>query len=150
MKAKSTENTDVWAGLMFFGTGAGAMWVARSYPFGSTLNMGPGYFPTVLGGVLVILGLAIGLRGLRRGEKIQGGWSVRALIVLPLSVVAFGVLMERTGFIPAMAALVFLSAAAGREFRAGEVLLLSVFLTALTVAMFVWGLGLPYPLVKTG
>jgi uncharacterized membrane protein len=112
--------------------------------------MGPGYFPTVLGGVLVILGLVIGLRGLRRGEKIQGGWSVRALIVLPLSVVAFGVLMERTGFIPAMAALVFLSAAAGREFRAAEVLLLSLFLTALTVAMFVWGLGLPYPLVKTG
>jgi hypothetical protein len=72
------------------------------------------------------------------------------LIVLPLSVTVFGVLMERAGFVPAMAALVFLSAAAGREFRFKEVLLLTVFLTALTVAMFIWGLGLPYPLLKIG
>jgi hypothetical protein len=49
-----------------------------------------------------------------------------------------------------MAGLVFLSAAAGREFRFKEVVLLTVFLTALTVAMFIWGLGLPYPLIKIG
>ena len=90
------------------------------------------------------------LRGLRRVEKIQGGWSARALIGLPLAVAAFGVLMERAGFIPALAALVFMSAGAGREFRFKEVLLLTVFLTALTVAMFIWGLGLPYPLIRTG
>ena len=150
MKTKLTQTMDFWAGLMFAGTGTAAMWGARGYPFGSTLNMGPGYFPTVLGGLLVVFGLVILVRGLRQSEKIQAGWSVRALIVLPLAVVAFGVLMARAGFVPAMAGLVLVSAAAGREFRFKEVLLLAVFLTALTVAMFLWGLGLPYPLIRTG
>jgi hypothetical protein len=150
MKTKLTQTMDFWAGLMFAGTGTAAMWGARGYPFGSTLNMGPGYFPTVLGGLLVVFGLVILVRGLRRSEKIPAGWSIRALVVLPLAVVAFGLLMARAGFVPAMAALVVLSAAAGRQFRLKEVLLLAVLLTALTVILFIWGLGLPYPLVKSG
>jgi uncharacterized membrane protein len=150
MKTKLNQNTDFWAGVMFAGTGAAALWGARGYPLGSTLNMGPGYFPTLLGGLLVVFGLVILVRGLRRSEKIQAGWSIRALVVLPLAVVAFGLLMAQAGFVPAMAALVVLSAAAGRQFRLKEVLLLALFLTALTVILFVWGLGLPYPLVKSG
>jgi len=39
------------------------------------------------------------------------------------------------------------SAAAGTEFRIGEVLALSVFLTIMSVALFIWALGLPYPLI---
>lgn len=49
--------------MMFFGTGGGAMWFARKYPFGTTLSMGPGYFPMVLGALLMIFGGAIILRG---------------------------------------------------------------------------------------
>jgi putative tricarboxylic transport membrane protein len=110
--------------------------------------MGPGYFPRVLGGILVLFGLYVMVRGLRINEKIRGNWSVRALIVLPLSMVLFGVLMELAGFIPALAVLIFVSAASGREFKVKEVLLLTVFLGVLSVAMFIWGLGLPYPLIK--
>ena len=69
-------------------------------------------------------------------------------MVLPLSMVLFGVLVERAGFVPALAVLVVGSAAAGREFRLGEVALLTALLTVLSVAVFVWGLGLPYPLFK--
>ena len=62
--------------------------------------------------------------------------------------VLFGILMELAGFIPALTALVFVSAASGREFKFKEVLLLTLFLGVLSVAMFIWGLGLPYPLIK--
>ena len=86
--------------------------------------------------------------GLRRGEKITVHCSTRALIVLPFSLVAFGVLMTHAGFIPALAVLIFGSASAGREFKFVEVLLLTVILTGLSVAIFIWGLGLPYPLIK--
>jgi len=44
--------------------------------------------------------------------------------------------------------LIFGSAAAGREFKFFEVSVLTVLLTALSVAVFIWGLGLPYPLIK--
>jgi putative tricarboxylic transport membrane protein len=140
---------DLWAGLLLVATGAAALLVAREYPFGSVLRMGPGFFPRVLGVILVLLGLPVAVRGLRGGgEEITGGWSPRALILLPLSMVVFGVLVEHAGFVPALAALIVGSAAAGREFRLGEVLLLTVALTALSVAVFVWALGLPYPLIR--
>ncbi len=79
----------------------------------------------------------------------EGGnnWSLRALIVLPLSLVLFGLLMEHAGFIPALLVLIFGSAAAGTEFKLVEVLLLAVGLTAFSVALFIYGLGLPYPLL---
>jgi hypothetical protein len=67
--------------------------------------------------------------------------------VLPLSLVLFGLLMEHAGFIPALLVLIFGSALAGTEFRLIEVLLLSIGLTAFAVVLFIWGLGLPYPLL---
>jgi hypothetical protein len=148
MKLELRNNKDFWAGMMFSGTGVGAMIVSRNYPFGTTLNMGPGYFPMVLGGILIVFGAFIMLRGLRKPEKMQGPWSLRALVMLPLSVVVFGILMNLAGFIPALVASVFLSAASGREFKFKEVLLLTLFLGVLSAAMFIWGLGLPYPLIN--
>jgi hypothetical protein len=56
------------------------------------------------------------------------------------------VLMEHGGFVPAMLVLIFASATATTEFKFVEVLLFSVGLTALSAAVFVWALGLPYPL----
>lgn len=148
MKLALRNNKDFWAGLVFAGTGATAIFIARSYPYGTTLRMGPGYFPRVLGWILILFGIYVMVRGLRSNEKIQGNWSVRALIVLPLSMVLFGILMELAGFIPALAVLIFVSAASGREFKFKEVLLLTLSLGVLSVAMFIWGLGLPYPLIK--
>jgi Tripartite tricarboxylate transporter TctB family len=142
------RNRVVWAGLTFLATGVAAMFVARGYPASTALRMGPGYFPRVLAGILILFGLHAVWRGLRRPERIEGAWSPRALIVLPLAMVLFGVLMEHAGFVPAIAALALGSAAAGRQFRLLEVLLLTGFLTAISVAIFVWGLGLPYPLIK--
>ena len=134
--------------MMFFGIGALAMLIARGYRFGTTLRMGPGYFPSVLGGILILFGVCIMVKGLRSTEKIKGNWSVRALIVLPLSVILFGILVERAGFIPALLVLVFGSAGAGRELKFVEILLLTLFLTLLSLAVFIWGLGLPYRLLS--
>src|SRR5436309_14407221 len=110
---------------MLAGIGAVAIVIARAYPLGTALRMGPGYFPTALGAILVLFGIYIMAMGLRRHERIPGGWSPRALILLPLSMVLFGVLVEHAGFIPAMVVLVFGSAAAGREFKLVEVLWLT-------------------------
>jgi len=60
MKVKNGK--DFWAGLMFTGFGLGFMLVAFNYPMGSAVRMGPAYFPTVLGGLLAILGAVIFFR----------------------------------------------------------------------------------------
>jgi uncharacterized membrane protein len=149
MQLEFRNNRDFWAGVMLIVVGAGSVIIARNYAFGTSLRMGPGYFPSVLGGGLVLFGLYLVVVGLKRNEKMEGGnnWSLRALIVLPLSLVLFGLLMEHAGFIPALLVLIFGSAAAGTEFKLVEVLLLAVGLTAFSVALFIYGLGLPYPLL---
>lgn len=148
MKFDWRYNRDFFAGLFYIALGAVAMWIARDYPFGSALRMGPGYFPSVLGGMMIAFGVAVMLMGVKNNEKIKPGFSFRALIVLPLATVAFGVTMEEAGFIPALAVLIPISAAAGKEFKSIEVLLLTIALIILSLAVFIWGLGLPYPMIK--
>lgn len=72
MKLDFRNNRDFWAGAMFITGGAAAMIAARSYPFGTTLRMGPGYFPSLLGGILVAFGVYVMVRGQLNGEKIKG------------------------------------------------------------------------------
>jgi hypothetical protein len=132
--------------VMLIVTGAMSVIVARDYAFGTSVRMGPGYFPSVLGGLLVLFGLYLVASGLRSNEKIEGGWSPRALVVLPLSLAMFGLLMEYAGFVPALMVLIVGSAAAGSEFRLIEALLLAAGLTVFAVGLFIYGLGLPYPL----
>jgi len=141
-------NRDFFAGIFYILLGVVSMWIARDYPFGTALRMGPGYFPTVLGGMMIAFGVAVLLMGIKNNEKIKGGWSIRAMIVLPLSAVIFGILMEELGFIPALVVLIPCAAAAGREFKWIEIILLTIGLTILSLAVFIWGLGLPYPLIK--
>ena len=146
MKAALTRNRDVLAGLLFIVIGAGGFLIARSYPFGTLEEMGPGFFPRVLGVILIGFGVITLLRGVRSGERVPGAWGWRPLGALALSLVAFGWLMERVGLVPAVLVLVVISAWAGREFRWIEVLVLAVALCLMALAIFVWGLGLPYPL----
>jgi hypothetical protein len=64
------------------------------------------------------------------------------------ALILFGILLEHAGFLPAMVTLVFLSATAGREFKVREALVLTGVMTFIMTAVFIWGLGLPYPLIK--
>jgi Tripartite tricarboxylate transporter TctB family len=148
MNLEFLERKDFWSGVMLIVVGGGALFIARNYQFGSSLRMGPGYFPVILSAALVIFGVYFVLQGVRAGaEKLEGSWSLRALVIVPLSLVVFGLLIDRAGFIPAMLALIIISAAASKEFRLVEVLLFSVFLTAMCVVVFIWALGLPYELI---
>jgi hypothetical protein len=60
---KITNGKDFWAGLMFIAFGLGFMVVSQNYAMGNAVRMGPAYFPTVLGGLLAVLGAAVLFRG---------------------------------------------------------------------------------------
>jgi hypothetical protein len=147
MDIRLRDNKDFWSGLMLIGAGAAALIIGLEYRLGSALRMGPGYFPSVLGGILILLGFIVLAKGLKSGDRIDGRWSLRALILLPMSLVLFGLLMEYAGFVPALLVLIVGSGAAGEDFKVGETLILAIVLTLCAVAVFIWGLGLPFPLV---
>jgi hypothetical protein len=147
VKPDLRNNRDFIAGLLFIALGGLAVALARDYPFGTTMRMGPGYFPTVLGGILLLFGVYVLARGVRSGEKVKGEWGWKPLALIALSIVLFGLLLDRVGMVPATVVTLIVAAAAGREFRWKEVILLAVVMTAFSVAVFSYGLKLPYPLL---
>ena len=114
--------------------------------------MGPGYFPMWLGGIMIAFGLIIGGLSLKaQGEAIQSlklsDWAFRPWIVLTTTLAVYAILMDAgIGFVPSLMVLVIGCALAHQDVRWRETLLLSVFVTAAAVAIFSFGLDLPYRL----
>lgn len=146
MKTRLTQNKDFLAGLLMICVGAVGFYMALNYPFGSSLRMGPGYFPRVLAGLLIAFGVWIGLRGLRSGEKVEGVWGWKPLALITLALVSFGWLMEAVGLVPSLVVLFFVSAYAGHEFKFKEVLILTAVMIVFAYGVFIEGLNMPYRL----
>lgn len=146
MKPNLSANQDALAGLLFIALGAIGFTIALGYKFGTSVEMGPGYFPRLLSLILVGFGVLILIRGLRHRSSVAGIWAWVPLLLLTLGMVLFGFLVERLGLVPALTALFFVAAYAGHEFKAMEVLVLTAVMSLFAAVVFVWGLKLPYAL----
>lgn len=141
---------DFCAGLLFLFFGAVATWFARDYPMGSALRMGPGYFPMILGVLLLALGVLTCAAGLAlRGEAIER-LRVRPLALILASVGAFAVTIEPAGIVVSTVLSMALAAAASPESRIREFAILIVIMLVLAVGVFTYGLGLPFKLLPGG
>jgi hypothetical protein len=146
MHVKITSQEDFWAGLMFIGFGVVALAIARDYPMGSAMRMGPGYFPTMIGFALIALGAIIAALGFKsKGEGI-GRFPWRPIMLMSTAFAAFAWGMETVGFIPALAALIVVSSLSSRHTKPLEIAIETVVLIAGCWAVFIYGIGLPFPL----
>ena len=148
MKIELRNNKDFLAGLLMLAFGAIGFYLALDYPFGSALRMGPGYFPRVLSGIIMAFGVFVLARGIFNVEKVKGVWGWRPLFCIVAALVAFGWVMNRYGLIPAILVMFLIAALGGHEFKILEVIILAVVMCAFAVGVFVYGLGLPYPLIQ--
>jgi hypothetical protein len=143
MKIKAPR--DFWAGLMFIGFGLAFALIAQNYQMGTSVRMGPAYFPTVLGGILAVIGLAILIESFAlEGPKVPRFY-FKPLILLVLAIVLFGILLKPLGLVLASAVLIAVGAFGGVDFRWKEVVILCVVLAIFSVLVFIKGLGLPIP-----
>ena len=145
MKIKSPK--DFWSGLMFLVSGLFfAVWAVTHYQMGSAVRMGPAYFPTVLGGLLAVLGAAIIAGSLVvQGPKVPT-MHFRPLVMVTIGCLLYAYMMKPLGLVLATSALVYVCALGGHEFRWKEVTILNVVLIIFSVLVFVKGLTLPFPL----
>jgi hypothetical protein len=123
-----------------------AVYAASHYQLGTALRMGPGYFPTWVGGLLAILGAVLIVHSLRVDGPPRPPVHWRPTLWILAASIAFGYLLKPAGLVLATVLLVVGSAAGGHEFRWREVALLAAGLTVFSVGVFVYGLGLPFPL----
>ncbi len=160
MKIKSQQ--DFWAGLMFIAFGLFFVVVALGtpefvdrilgtrlipgYQMGSAVRMGPAYFPTMLGGLLVVLGLIVLADSLVEEGPDVAKFHFRPMLFLLASSLAFAYLLKPLGLVLASAALVFISAYGGHEFKWKEVAIMTVVLVIFSVLVFVKALVLPFPI----
>jgi hypothetical protein len=133
---------DFFAGLMFVAFGGAAVWMAQAYPFGSAARMGPAYFPTLVGALLIILGILVTIRSLALRDKNPGRFHFKPPALVLGSMVLFGLTLERLGLTFAIFVLVVLSSLGGNEFRLRGVLFLAATLAAGSFFVFIYGLGL--------
>ena len=133
---------DLVAGLLFIGTGIAAIAIAANYTLGTAARMGPGYFPRILGILMIVLGAILALRSLRVSGPPLPGWKWRPVLVTLGSVVMFGLIVNHAGLVVSTILLIVLASAASHEFRPREAVISGIVLSALAVGVFVIGLKL--------
>ena len=125
--------------------------VALGYAPGTTARMGPGYFPRLLSMVLAAIGLLVMAGAMRpKAEMVRlRAWDVRGLLWVTGSVMLFAFLLHPLGFVISLFVLIIVSSKASPEFTWKGALANATVLIVLCVGVFVYGLGLRFPLWPT-
>ena len=137
---------DFFAGLLFIAFGIAAIVIGSGYALGTAARMGPGYFPRILGILLIALGAALSLRALRLTGPPIPAFKWRPLLIVLGSVAVFGLILNHVGVVFSTIFLIVTASAASHEFRLRESLIAAVALAALAVGVFVIGLKLQLPI----
>ena len=139
---------DILAGLTFVAFGLAFAVLALGYQVGTPVRMGPGFFPLVLGGLLVLIGGVIAVRGFLANEDEGIGvvpW--RALGLILAAVLFFGLTVRGLGLIPSTFFAALMATFASRHTGVVAAVLITVGLTVLCVLIFVLALRLRLPLI---
>jgi hypothetical protein len=139
---------ELLAGTAFVAFGLAFAVTSAGYEVGTALRMGPGYFPLVLGGLLVLLGITIMVTGfVAGGDEDLGPVPWRSAGLLVAAIVFFGVTVRGLGLVPALVVTTLLSALAGRQTGVVAAAVIAGGLTTLCVLIFVAALQLRLPLL---
>jgi hypothetical protein len=147
MRLRIYNRRDFWSGMMFTGFGGMFAVLSRQYDMGTLAQMGPGWFPFVLGLLLVLLGLLVAV-GASQSAASSGdidpiGWRELGLVVLAIAL--FALLLPYLGVVVSIVLMVVTAALAAHERRAIEVGIVAVALSLLCYVIFIRGLGVPLP-----
>ena len=139
-------SSDRLAGLLFILFGGGFAFGAGAYDMGTAAQMGPGFYPRLLGGLLTLLGIAIfAVAQDVATAGLTGRLPWRPLLAVCAGVAVFGLSLTGLGLFIASVLLVGVSSLGQAGRRWGEVALSALVLAALACAVFAWGLQLPLP-----
>ncbi len=147
MISPSRNPKDFWTGIIYVAFGLSAVVIARDYGMGSALKMGPAYFPTVLGGLLILIGIIALTRSFMQPGTPIGEFAYKGVLLVVVSTLVFGLIVRGAGLAVALPVLVIVSGYASVHFRWGPSLALAAGLTVFCVLVFLKGLGVPLPII---
>jgi hypothetical protein len=155
----SDSYRDYYAGALIALIGAGAAYEGSQYGIGSLVQMESGFFPTVLGVGMILVGAAVAVSGSGSSGPATTGledphhaapssmdW--RGWIAIIAGVCLFMLFSEFVGLLPAIFACVFVSAMGSRTTTWKEALVLSTCVTVFGIALFAYGLKIQIPILR--
>lgn len=110
---------------------------------GSAASMGPGYVPRGLSAMIMLYGLALGVRAVFSGRQSFPEIAFRPLLLISASVALFAIVLPLVGLAVTSAAVVICAGFAAYDVRLRENAVLALALSAFAVLLFVKALGLP-------
>ncbi len=137
--------------------GLGIALKGSSYRAGTLMHMGPGFMPTALGILLVLLGIAIGATAMVPSEgdghdesilpENPQWWAWFCILMSPVAFIVFG---HYFGMAPATFACVFIAALGDRDSTWLSMVVLSTVVTIFGVSLFSYFLQVPMPIFTWG
>lgn len=138
---------DIWSGIIYILFGSTALFIGRDYPMGTALRMGPAYFPSLLGGALILIGAIAVIRSFVVQGAAVGALAWRKAALIAGSVVLFGFTVRGLGVAIALPLLIISSASASSRFSWRASIVMATGLTIFCILVFIKGLGVPLPII---
>lgn len=149
---KTQINTgDFVSGAVFLGVGVlYALTTYQTLPIGEALSMGPGYFPSILSGVLAFLGIVMIARSFRTVQVLEfGEVPYRAIALITAAILIFANFLDELG-LPLCVFVTTLVAFFGkREANPVRGVTIALGIAVFCTVVFSFGLRLPIPIVGT-
>jgi hypothetical protein len=148
---------DFYAGGLMILLGLGIALKGMTYRLGTPMHMGPGYFPTSLGVLLVLIGIAIAAPALSPSHASEHGENILpenpqwwAWFCILMSPVLFIVCGSYFGMAPGTFACVFIAALGDRGATWKSTFILATVVTIFGVSLFSYFLQVPMPIFTWG
>jgi putative Ca2+/H+ antiporter (TMEM165/GDT1 family) len=147
---------DFYAGGLMLLLGLGIAVKGSTYRGGTLMHMGPGFLPTALGIILVLLGIAIAAASLAPdGADEHGGnqsllpeqpqwWAWFCILMSPVAFIFFG---RYFGMLPGTFACVFIAALGDKTATWKGTIILASVVTVFGVSLFSYFLQVPMPIL---
>lgn len=135
------------AGIVFVCICLFVLWAVRDLSMGSIKFMGPAMLPRILASMLGLSGIALIVLSLLRDGDALETWSRRGPTVVTIAILLFALTIREFGLVVAGFLVLFISGFATPEARPREVLVFAVLMTAATVLLFRYALGMVVPVL---
>lgn len=146
MEKSRLDVPNIICGALFIAFGIFFFVELQELSMGTATKMGPGYFPTVVSVILIVLGAIIAVSALRSQGEPVGQIAWRGMLFILSSPIVFALTVRDLGFVGAIFITAMLASFASSKMTLVRALILSVCATIFTSLVFVKGLGLPFRL----
>lgn len=133
---------ELGAALVVFALGVFMTAEGLGYSIGSIRRMGPGFFPVAVGTIMMLISIGVMLE-VRYSSTPAPDFPLRPLAAITAGLIAFGVLIEPLGLVPATFILVFVSAFGDASMTLLRAVITAAVIAALGYVVFVLGFRLP-------